>query len=68
MRFLVNHMWQALKEYAKVRISTSNHMLKREIWDKFNEIWDKFTETHQKISKFQKMKDVNFPQISQINV
>ena len=43
-------------------------MLKREIWDKFNEIWDKFTETHQKISKFQKMKDVNFPQISQINV
>ena len=37
-------------------ICTSDHIFKRTIWNKFTEI--------KKISKFQKMNKVNFPQIS----
>ena len=44
-----------------ILICTSNHMFKREIWDKFTE----FTFL---TSKCQKMNEVNFPQISQINM
>ena len=40
--------------------STSNHTFKREIWDKFTE-WNEF-------SKFQKVNEVNFSQISWINM
>ena len=43
-------------------VSTSNHMFKREILDKFTEF------TFLKISKFQKMNEVNLPQISRINM
>ena len=38
-------------------ICTSNHMFKREIWDKFTE----FTFLKFQISKYQKMNEVNFP-------
>ena len=51
--------------------STSNHMFKREIWDKFTELtflkfWNLPDETRD-IFKSQKMSKVNFPQISRIN-
>ena len=54
------------------KICTSNHMFKRETWDKFTELtflkfWNLPSETSE-ISKFQKMSEVNFPQISRINV
>ena len=42
------------------QICTSNHMFKKEIWDKFTE----FTF----FSKFLKINEVNFPQISRINM
>ena len=53
-------------------ISTSNHVFKREIWDKFTEFtslkfWN-FPSERRGISKFQEMNEVNFPQISRINV
>ena len=53
-------------------VSVSNHMFKREIWDKFTKFtFLKFlnlpSETRE-ISKFQKMNEVNFPQISRINM
>ena len=53
-------------------ISTSNHMFKKKIWDKFTEFtflkfWNLPSETRA-ISKFQKMNEVNFPQISRINM
>ena len=48
-------------------ITTSNHIFKREIWDKLTEFtFLKFWNL--KISKFQKMNGVNFPKISQINM
>ena len=54
------------------KICTSNHMFKRETWDKFTELtflkfWNLPSETSE-ISKFQKMNEVNFPQISRINM
>ena len=54
------------------QISTSNHMFKRKIWDKFTEFtflkfWNLLSETRE-ISKFQKMNKVNFPQIPRINM
>ena len=56
-RFIAN------KNVALVKkISASNHMFKRKIWDKFTEF------TFLKISKFQTMNEVNLPQISLINV
>ena len=47
-------------------------MFKREIWEKFTEFtflkfWNLPSETRE-ISKFQKMNQVNFPQISRINM
>ena len=53
-------------------ISTSNQMFKREIWDKcteftFLKFWS-FPSKTREISKFQKMNEVNFPQISRINM
>ena len=47
-------------------------MFKREIWDKFTEFtflkfWNLPSETRE-ISKFQKMNEVNFPQISRVNM
>ena len=53
-------------------ISTRNHMFKREIWDKFTEFtflkfWRCPSQTRE-ISKFQEMNEVNFPQISRINM
>ena len=53
-------------------ISTSNHMFKRQIWDKFTELtflkfWN-FPSKARENSKFQKMNEVNFPQISRINM
>ena len=53
-------------------ISTSNHMFKKETWDKFTEFtFFKFQDVPSKtreISKSQKMSEVNLPQISQINM
>ena len=53
-------------------ISTSNHMFKREIWDKgtestFLKFWN-FPSKRREISKFQKMDQLNFPQISRTNM
>ena len=53
-------------------LCASNHMFKREIWDKFTEFtflkfWNLPSETCE-VSKFQKMNEVNFPQISRINM
>ena len=53
-------------------ISTSNHMFKREIWNKFTQFtFLKFgnhpSETSE-ISKFLKLNEVNFPQISRISM
>ena len=50
------------------QICTSNHMFKREIWDKFNKFtllkfWNLSSEMRE-ISNFQKMNKVNFSQIS----
>ena len=54
------------------QICTSNHMFKGEIWDKFTEFtFLKFSNLPSKtreISKFQKKSEVNFPQISRINM
>ena len=50
-----------IKDQSIYSICTSNQMFRREIWDKF-------TELTQEISKFQKMNEVNVPQISQINM
>ena len=47
-------------------ISTSNHMFKRQIWDKFTEFT--FLSETREISKFQKMNEINFSQISRINM
>ena len=54
------------------KICTSNNMFKREIWDKFTEFtfskfWNlpRFT---REILKFRKMNEVNFPQISRVNM
>ena len=53
-------------------ISTSNHMFKREIWDKFTEFtffeFRNLPSKTREISKFQKINEVNFPQISRINM
>ena len=57
-------------------ICISNHMFKREIWDKFTEISRvhffeilKFQKSEtREISKFQKMNEVNFPKVSRINI
>ena len=54
------------------RICNSNGMFKREIWNKFPEFtflkfWNLLSETRE-ISKFKKISDVNFPQISRINM
>ena len=53
-------------------ICTSNHMFKREIWDKSSEFtflkfWNLPSETRE-ISKFQKMNEVSFPRIPLINM
>ena len=53
-------------------ICTSNHMFKKEIWDKFMELtflkfWNLPSETREN-SKFQKMSEVNFLQISRMNM
>ena len=58
--------------WRHVFISTSNHVFKREIWDKFAEItflkfWNLPSEMRE-ISKFQTMNEVNFSQISRINM
>ena len=54
------------------KICTGNHMFKREIWDKFTELtflklWNLPSETRE-FWQFQKMNEVNFPQISRINM
>ena len=53
-------------------ISTSNRMFQREIWDKFAEFtflkFSNFPSERRDISKFQEMNEVNFPQISRINM
>ena len=53
-------------------ISTSNRMFQREIWDKFAEFtflkFSNFPGERRDISKFQEMNEVNFPQISRINM
>ena len=54
-----------------VIISTSNHVFKRKIWDKFTEFtflkfWNIPSETRE-ISNVQKMNQVNSPQISLVN-
>ena len=59
-------------ETAVVSIYTRNHMFKREIWDKFTKFtllrfWNLLSETRE-ISKFQKILEVNFPQISRIKM
>ena len=58
--------------FSTVALCTSNSMFKREIWDKFTEFtflkfWNLPSEIGE-ISKFQKMKEVNFPQILRINM
>ena len=65
-------MVKNMKEYLYHEISTSNQMFKREICDKFTEFtflkfWNLPSETRE-ISKFQKINEVNFPQISRINM
>ena len=53
-------------------LSASNNMFKREIWDKLTEFtflkfWNLHSETRE-ISKFQEINNVNFPQISRVNM
>ena len=55
-----------------IQISTSNHMFKREIWNEFTEFtflkfWNLPIETRE-ISKFEKINEVNFSEISQIHM
>ena len=55
--------------WLRGKISTSNRMFKREIWNKFTEFtFLKFWNLKNLISKFQKMSKVNFLQISRINM
>ena len=53
-------------------VSTSNHMFKREILDKFTEFtflkFSNLPSETREISEFQKMNEVNLPQISRINM
>ena len=54
------------------KICASDHMFKKEIWDKLTEFtflkfWNLPSERRE-VSKFQKMNEVNFPQISRINI
>ena len=62
-RFIAN------KNVALVKkISASNHMFKRKIWDKFTEFtFLEFLNLFE-FSKFQKMNEVNFSEISRINM
>ena len=62
-RFIANKNAALVK-----KISASNHMFKREIWDKFTEFnFLEFLNLFE-FSKFQKMNEVNFSEISRINV
>ena len=64
----------ACQIYLLVRcICTSNHMCKKEIWDKFTEFTflkkkKKSPEWNERDFKISKMNEVNFPQISRINM
>ena len=66
----VSDGWKIV-EFPKI-CTISNHMFKREIWDKFTELtflklWNLPSETRE-FWQFQKMNEVNFPQISRINM
>ena len=77
-RAIWEKLLECVFEYSEIAwvkqrmICASNHMFKRKIWDKFTEFtflkfWDPPSETRE-ISKFQKINEVNFPQILRINI
>ena len=55
-----------------LKICTTNHVFKRKIWDKFTEFtfwkYSNLQSETKEISKFQKMNEVNFPEISRIDI
>ena len=69
---LIVLLYMHVKPPVSEILCASNHMFKKEIWDKFTEFtflkfWNLPSQTRE-ISKFQKMNEVNFPQISRINM